>query len=248
MHQALACVIDQEQLVSHLNGQAVPLDSFVLPAESSWNNTDASLPCKGLDNGSRIAQAVQILKSAGYTWKQEPEADLPGQKLTLPNGQAFPNINLLMPASDDARTAAGSYIQHQARMLGIPLTAQSTTSIELNYSVFNDDRYDMALLGWRVSSYPDYLCDWFGEGNPFHFNESQLKPLCDALSVSSDLSVARQQILAIQSLLVHDLPFIPLYSSATYDAYRNVTYPFAQVLDGLGGLYDAPALAIPTTH
>jgi ABC-type transport system substrate-binding protein len=248
VHQALACVTDQEELVSHLNGQAVPLESFVLPVESSWNNTDVSLPCKDLDNGSRIAQAVQTLKAAGYTWKQEPEANVPGQKLTLPNGQAFPNINLLMPASDDLRTATGSYIQHQARMLGIPLTAQSTTSIELNYSVFNDDRYDMALLGWRVSSYPGYLCDWFGDGNPFHYDESQVKPLCDTLSVSSDLSVTRQQVLAIQPLLVHDLPFIPLYSSATYDAYRNVTYPFAQVLDGLSGMFGAPALAIPTTH
>lgn len=248
VHLALACVIDQEELVSHLNGQAVLLESFVLPAESSWNNSDASLPCKGLDNGSRIAGAVQLLKSAGYTWMQEPQASVAGQKLTLPNGQAFPNINLLVPASDDARTAAGSYIQHQARMLGIPLTAQSTTSIELNYSVFNDDRYDMALLGWRVSSYPGYLCDWFGDGNPFHYNETQVKPLCDTLSVSSDLSVARQQVLAIQSLLVRDLPFIPLYSSATYDAYRNFTYPFAQVVDGLSGVYGAPALAIPTTH
>lgn len=248
IHQALACVIDQGQLVSRLNGQVLPLESYVLSAESSWDNADASLPCKGSDNGSRIEQAVQILKSAGYTWRQEPAADVAGQKLLLPNGQAFPNINLLTPASDDLRAVAASYVQHQVRMLGIPLTAQSTSTDELNYSVLSSTSYDMALLGWRVSSYPGYLCDWFGSGNHFHYDESRLTSLCDTLNVTTDLAAARQQIFEIQSVLTRDLPFIPLYSGVTYDAYHNVTYPFDQVLDGLSGVYGAPALALPATH
>ena len=248
VHQALACVIDQEQLVSHLNGKASPLESYVLPAESSWNNIDASLPCKGSDNASRIEQAVQFLKSAGYTWKQEPVSNAAGQSLTLPNGQAFPNINLLTPSFDDSRATAASYIQHQARMLGIPLTAKPVSSDELNYSVLSSYRYDAALLGWHVSSYPGYLCDWFGDGNPFHYDESQMKPLCDTLNMTNDLTAARQQVYEIQSVLARDLPFIPLYSGVTYDVYHNVMYPFDQVLDGLSGVYGAPALAIPSTQ
>jgi peptide/nickel transport system substrate-binding protein len=245
IHQALACVIDQEQLATHLNGQALPLEAYVLADESGWNNADASLPCKGSDTAARIEQAVQILKSAGYKWRQVPAADAAGQKLTLPNGQAFPNINLLTPASDDVRSAAASYIQHQARMLGIPLTAQSTSPDELNYSVLSSYRYDLALLGWHVSSYPNYLCDWFGNGNPFHYDDSQIKPMCEALNMTNDLAAARQQVFNIQSLLARDLPFIPLYSGVTFDAFHNVTYPFDQVPDGLSGVYGAPSLAIP---
>jgi ABC-type transport system substrate-binding protein len=248
IHQALACVIDQEQLVSHINGGALPLESYVSPDESAWVYADASLPCKGLDNASRIAQAVQILKLAGYTWKQEPSANAPGEKLTLPDGRAFPSINLLMPSSDEARAAAASYIQHQARMLGIPLTAQSIAPEELNYSVLSSYRYDMALLGWRVGSYPGYLCDWFADGNPFHYNESRIKSYCDSLNASSDLAAARQQVFEMQAQLDADLPFIPLYSNATQDVYRNFKYPFNQVPYGLSGVYGAPALAIPTTH
>ena len=248
IHQALACVIDQEQLVNRLIGQALPLESFVLPAELSWNNAEASLPCKGSDNGSRIGQAVQILKSAGYTWRQDPTADTAGQKLTSPNGQAVPNISLLTLSTDDSRGAAASYIQHQARMLGIPLTAQPTSAAELNYSVFSSYSYDMALLGWRVSGYPAYLCDWFGDGSPFHYIDSQLVSLCDSMTSTNDLAGVHQQISAIQRVLARDLPFIPLYSGVTYDAYHNVTYPFDQVLDGLSGVYGAPALAIPETH
>ncbi len=246
LHQALACMIDQQQLANRLNGQALPLGTYVFPDESGWSNAEAALPCKGLDDAARIKQAVQILKSAGYTWSQEPSAEAAGQKLALPNGQAFPTIALLAASSDEARGAAASYIQHQARLLGIPLTAQTTSPVQLNYSVFSSYRYDMALLGWRVSSYPNYLCDWFGDGNPFHYDDTQLKPLCDALDMTNDLAAARQQVFAIQSRLVSDLPFIPLYSGVTQDAYQNVTYPFDQVPDGLSGVYGAPALATPT--
>ena len=130
-------------------------------------------------------------------------------------------------------------------MLGIPLTAQPVSSVELNYEVFGSQSYDMAVLGWHVSSYPGYLCDWFGEGNRFNDSESQVKSLCANLKVTSDLESAYQQLFEIQSTLAQELPFIPLYSGVTYDLYRNVRYPFDQVPDGLSGVYGAPALAIP---
>jgi ABC-type transport system substrate-binding protein len=130
-------------------------------------------------------------------------------------------------------------------MLGILLTVRSVPSVELNYAVLGSQNYNMALLGWHVSSYPGYLCDWFGEGNQFHYDGNPIKSLCDNLKVTSDLDTARQQVFAIQSILAQELPFIPLYSGVTYDAYRNVTYPFDQALDGLSGIYGAPALAIP---
>ena len=69
--------------------------------------------------------------------------------------------------------------------------------------------------------------------------------LCNNLNVTSDLDTAHQQVIEIQSVLAQELPFIPLYSGVTYDVYRNVTYPFDQVPDGLSGVYGAPDLAIP---
>ena len=245
IHQALACVIAQEELAGRLNGQVEPLESYVLPAETPWSSTNAPLPCKGLDDPSRFEQAVQILKSAGYTWKQEPSANATGQGLTLRNGQAFPNITLIAPADDEVRMAVASYVQHRAQMLGIPLTARSVSPVELNYVVFGGQSYDMALLGWHVSSYPGYLCDWLGAGNQFHYVGNQIMSLCNNLNVTSNLDTAHQQVFEIQSVLAQELPFIPLYSGVTYDVYRNVTYPFDQVPDGLSGVYGAPDLAIP---
>jgi ABC-type oligopeptide transport system substrate-binding subunit len=48
-----------------------------------------------------------------------------------------------------------------------------------------------------------------------------------------------------QTILMRDLPLIPLYSEMRVDAYRNIRYPFTEVVDGLGGLYGALELAIP---
>jgi len=245
IHQALACVIAQEELAGRLNGEVEPLETYVLSSETPWSNTNAPLPCKGLDDPSRIEQAVQILKSAGYTWKQEPSANAAGQELTLQNGQAFPNVTLLAPADDEVRMEAASYIQHQAQMLGIPLTARSVSPVELNYLVFGSQSYDLALLGWSLSSYPGYLCDWFGAGNQFHYVGNQIMSLCNNLNVTSELDPAHQQVIEIQSVLTQELPFLPLYSGVTYDVYRNVTYPFDQVPDGLSGVYGAPDMAIP---
>jgi ABC-type oligopeptide transport system substrate-binding subunit len=60
-----------------------------------------------------------------------------------------------------------------------------------------------------------------------------------------DLETAKASASEIQSILMSDLPLIPLYSEVRFDAYRNVRYPFSKVIDGLGGLYGAPGLAIP---
>jgi hypothetical protein len=49
----------------------------------------------------------------------------------------------------------------------------------------------------------------------------------------------------VQAILDQELPFIPLYTGITYDAYQNILYPFESVLGGLSGLYGAPSFAVP---
>jgi ABC-type oligopeptide transport system substrate-binding subunit len=129
--------------------------------------------------------------------------------------------------------------------VGIQLVVQSVDPERLRYAVFSSHQYDLAILGWHVSEYPGYLCDWFGAGNPFGVHSNYLQSSCEALNSTGDLTTAQQDVFGIQSTLVHDLPFIPLYSNATYDAYRSIRYPFTEVQNGLSGIYGAPSLAIP---
>jgi ABC-type transport system substrate-binding protein len=246
VRQALACMLDPHNLIGEHSGQAVPLASFVLPQESGWYNPGAVLPCDTFDPARRLTSAVEILRAAGYTWQQEPSGQSAGQGLAAPDGKELPTMQLWLPGSDPLRASAAAYAEQQGRWLGIRLTAQDVGRDAMEYGVFGSGRYDMALLGWRVSSYPGYLCDWFGAGMPFEYGSGHLSTLCGDLGSTSDLETARGQIREIESMLAHDVPMIPLYSELTYDAYRNVGYPFDRVLDGLSSVYGAPGLAFPT--
>ncbi len=248
VRQALACVIDPQGMARVLNNQAEPLESFVLPAETYWVDPIVSLPCHGLDDTARLAQAVQILNSSGFTWSTPPAGSIPGKGLKTSAGAPFPDLQLLAPSDDLLRAAAAAYVQDRARWLGMPLTARLVSSDTISYAVFSSDQYDLAILGWHLSAYPGYLCDWTGGSPPLYWTGADAPPVssqCAALTGTSDLQAARGLLFDIQSAYAQDLPLIPLYSLITGDGYRNVSYPFDRILDGLNGSYGAPSLAVP---
>jgi ABC-type transport system substrate-binding protein len=238
VRQALACLIN----VNDLGLQAAGFAS-----NDFWKSTDPSIPCDGLSAEQRIQKAVEFLKNAGYQWAGEPGPSVSGSGLKLPDGTEFPRTMLLSISaeSDAERALAVNHIEQEALHLGIPLEVQWTDSSSLQYAVYSSKKYDIALVGWRVSEYPGYLCEWFGAGEPFSYASDRLQSACGALAVESDLQAARNQLLTIQSILSEDLPFIPLYTETTYDASQNVKYPFENVPGGLSGLYGAPSYAIP---
>jgi peptide/nickel transport system substrate-binding protein len=232
LREVLACISNVES-TEFLQG------TFVL--SNAWKNNDVSLPCGGLSNEQRIEKAIEILKAAGYQWSQQPNALQQGAGMTLPDGGEFPRIVLMLSRGMEA----ANHIQQQALHLGIPIDVQSTDPASLQYSVYSSKKYDMALVSWKLSEYPGYLCEWFGVGGQFEYASDRLQSACEALAVESDLEAAREKVFAIQSILSEDLPFVPLYTETTYDVFQNVEYPFAQVPGGLSGLYGAPSYAIP---
>ena len=56
---------------------------------------------------------------------------------------------------------------------------------------------------------------------------------------------ARAALSEIQSILMQDLPLIPLYRVVEFELVRNASWPWDQLTGGLSGLYGAPELAIP---
>ena len=93
------------------------------------------------------------------------------------------------------------------------------------YAVYSSQKYDMALMGWRLSEYPAYLCEWFGGENLLLYNSNRLGAVCDALGVESNLDAARQAVGQIEAALISELPFIPLFTVMQADVYRNLAYP-----------------------
>lgn len=233
--------------------EAVELKSFVPPGEAFWYNPDARRPCADLDPQTNFERILEMLKSGGYGWEREPVADpsrpgqtvAPGTTLKTPGGESLTPLTLLASAEDPLQSRVAQQIAQRAAIFGIPIEARLVGPQSVLYVVYSSGQYEMALLGWRVAAYPGYLCEWFGEANPFSYNGGSLGSACAPLNGGGDLTLARSQVFAIQSVLAEDLPFIPLYVGVTYDAYRNIEYPSGAVLNGWSAWYGAPSLAVP---
>lgn len=257
--QAFSCTLDPSYNMATVGFDNIPikLGSFVLPGQKYWFNPSVQLPCANEnDRASVVDKAVQTFETAGYSWDQIPQYGVFGTGLKLPNGEKFPALNLLVsnvstdPVNDPLRLGyfyndASDQIINIAETFGVPISKEVVSSEDLHFAVFSSHQYDMALLEYNVSEYPGYLCDWFKDGNPFGYHSDRLMSACEALNSTSDLTTAQSDVYEIQSILAQDLPFIPLYSGITCDAYRNIKYPFDSVLGGLSGVYGAPSLAIP---
>ena len=243
LRRAIACMLDGHDMTA---GKAESFLRFVL--SGPLQNRELPYPCSGMSRDLKIQNAVMFLKEVGYTWAQEPSAEQAGSGMSLPGGKPLTPLTLLSLSAEFDPVLAGvaSYIKDQADYLGISLSVQPTDPETLRYAVYSTGQYDMAILGWRLSEYPGFLCDWFQSQGPFAYNGSKLKSACEAFNSTADLETARQSAFEIQSILMEDLPFIPLYQGLEYDGLQNVTYPFDGVLNGLSGLYGAPALAIPS--
>lgn len=246
LRQAFACMVWFPS-----RSYSSPLNGFVLQGNNFWHDSDAFTPCSELTDVNisdlRWERIVRILKSAGYSWQSEPTQATTGTGLVMPDGQPVPAIKLLglSSESNSMQAAEAKYIGEAATRLGIPISVEHATPQDVRYQVFSSKRYDMAILGWGLSLYPGYLCEWFGAGSPFDYGSDGLKSECEALDVESDLEAARRHVFEIQSILVEQLPFIPLYADIRYEAYRNIRYPFESVLGGFGDLYGAPSHAMP---
>jgi hypothetical protein len=130
---------------------------------------------------------------------------------------------------------------------------QEVTLNDVVYAVYSSQKYDMALMGWRLSEYPAYLCEWANGGGEKLFSEALnsnrpalsraegFEAVCGALGVESNLGAARQIVGQIEAALMSELPLIPLFTVMRADVYRNISYPMPAV----NILYGAPSYAIP---
>lgn len=260
--QAAACMIDLNFLTTNvLQGSALPVYTLVPEGNGFWYSKDVTKYCEGADNRTRMETAVKILKDAGYTWEVEPVWNEArggsveyGKGLMLPDGTAFPDITLLAPSAgyDPLRATTGVYIEQWLRQLGIPITAELTNFNNILTAVYTTHEYDMFILGWGLSIYPDYLCTFFNSGtlpNDYGYESPALKAKCDEFMLETDINKAQALAYELQDILATELPYITIFTNPIYDAFRGLEYPYTDVLDGLGSaLYGAPSYAKPVAQ
>ena len=259
--QAVATLIDKEFLTSTvLQGVAIPMYTTVPEGNRAWYNPDVPLIGKGLSRGERISQAVQLLKDAGFTWETEPRisedgrfVEQAGEGLKMPNGEPMPAMEILAPSPgyDPLRSTFAIWIERWLNEVGIPVRADLTGFNLIVDKVFTRQDFDMWILGWKLTAYPDYLEAFFHsrhsglEGhNAGGYNNPEFDRLADRLLAETDLESARQQVFEMQAFLAEDLPYVVLFDTPLVEAYRSgqVDYPYTETWGGLQSASGMPAL------
>ena len=245
LRQAMSCLLEGTVFVNHALQNLPEMTGNFIP-DASWRGTSQANPCDAIETNDPVLTAVEILKTDGYSWDVEPTGEIPGSGLRMPGGSLFPEITLLVTSTDPDRVEAANAIKESIDRLGIPLTITELESDEVFYRIFSSHHFDLAILGWKLGGFPDYLCDWFGESNIFQFESDKINTDCATLDQETDLNAAKRTIEEMLAVLAQEQPFIPLFSVVRSDAFRNIKYPYEDELDGFGFSYGAPSLALPS--
>ncbi len=264
--QAVATVIDKEFVArTVLQDAAIPVYAMVPEGNEFWHNADVPKFGQGLSRGERIAEAVELLKSAGFTYEEEPEISedgnfvaKQGKGLKMPDGSPVPEMTLLAPSAgyDPMRSTFAIWVDRWLNDIGIPVRAHLTgfnVIVDALFSPSVAEDLDMWILGWGLSIFPDYLENFFhsrhspeigGGYNWGGYANSQFDDLALGLLSETTIEGAQDKVYQLQAFLAEDLPYVPLFTTPKLDAYRpsRIEFPYTSVLGGLeqqGGMQQA---------
>jgi ABC-type transport system substrate-binding protein len=249
---AVATLIDKEFITSTvLQGVAIPMYTTVPEGNQFWHNPEVPLIGKGLSRKERVERAVQLLKDAGFTWEVEPKVsedgsfmEVEGQGLRMPDGKLVGELVLLAPSAgyDPLRSTFAIWIERWLNDVGIPVTARLTGFNNIVETINDPQAFDMFILGWSLTLYPDYLEAFFhsrhtkeGGLNRGGYSNPEFDRLADELLEETDLEEARHKAFRMQEFLADDLPYVVLFATPIVEAYRSdrLEFPYTEVLDGI---------------
>ncbi len=255
--QAVATVIDKEFVAQTiLQDAALPVYSMVPEGNLFWHNADVPKFGQGMTRAERLSKAVELLKSAGFTYEEEPEisedgnfVSRAGRGLKMPDGSPVPDLTLLAPSAgyDPMRSTFAIWIERWLNDIGIPARANLTGFNVIVGELFSDtvaEDLDMWILGWSLSIFPDYLENFFhsrhapenGAGyNWGGYASPEFDDLAIGLLSETTIEGARDKAFSLQRFLAEDLPYVTLFTTPKLDAFRpsRVEFPYTASLGGI---------------
>ncbi|MCL4495620.1 MAG: ABC transporter substrate-binding protein [Firmicutes bacterium] len=212
---------------------------LILPNNKAWLNP--SLPPQDVSFSYNPAKAVSILKSAGY--KKNAQGIF-----TSPSGQPLSfTLNVVSSATDWVSDA--SIMQSELHNVGIKLTVNQE-QYGAFYGALKSGTYQLAIWGSSPGPTPYYLYNALlspsSIGNYEHWNSSATNAALAQYSASSNLSVQKHAMYAIEHTMATQLPSIPLvngpnwyeYNTSQYTGWPTPSNPYSNV---------TPASAFGTT-
>ena len=259
--QAVAILIDKEFLTQTvLQGVAIPVYSMVPTGNAAWYNPDVPQFGQGMSRAERVASAVALLKEAGFTWEVEPRVsedgrfvEQVGEGLRMPNGEPIPEMTVIAPSPgyDPLRSTFAIWIERWLNEVGVPVRADLTGFNLIVEKVFDQQDFDMWILGWSLTRYPDYLEAFFHsrhselEGhNAGGYNNPEFDMLADQLVAETDVESARDLAYKMQEFLADELPYITLFTTPIVETYASdrIEFPYTENLGGLQAAGGMPSV------
>lgn len=251
--QALAYLIDKDFIIERiLHNLGRRLDSVIHPGNILYFNPNTPTYGKGMGRGRRTQEAYRILTRAGYLWQRPPIDTIggiqKGEGLLMPNGEAMPSVTILTPPAEyDVEVAtAGQWIQGWLKDFGIPTLWERVAFGDLLNQIRNEKDFDMFVMGWRsLPIDPDYLKRFFhsSSGYPMGRNYTgysniEFDRMVELQAQTMDAKARRKIVLDLQSRLMVDLPYIPLYVPFRLEGIRIDRFEgWTSMLGGIGNTW-----------
>jgi oligopeptide transport system substrate-binding protein len=194
VRRALALAIDRETLAHRLlQGGREPAASFTPPRLGGY----APPAQLGFDP----AQARRLLAAAGF-----------------PDGRGFPRLELLIDSRDHHRLTAEAVQQMWRQNLGVEIALRNEETRVLIASK-RTLQFDLIRGSWNAASYRDpvyFLGPWVTGGlyNEAKWSEPRYDGLLEQAWQTADPAARWAALHAAETLLLEELPIIPLYHTA----------------------------------
>jgi ABC-type transport system substrate-binding protein len=251
--QALAHLIDKDFIIKRvLHSLGKRIDTVIPPGNTLYFNPNTPTYGKGMDRGRRTQEAYRILTKAGYQWKKPPidahGGIQRGEGMIKPNGKAMPSVTISTPPAEyDVEVAtAGQIIQEWLKDFGIPALWKPMAFGSLLNQIRNEKDFDMFVMGWRsLPIDPDYLKRFFHSSygyprgrNYTGYSNIEFDRMAEFQAQTMDSQARRKIVLDLQSRLMVDLPYIPLYVPFRLEGIRVDRFEgWTTMLGGIGNAW-----------
>jgi peptide/nickel transport system substrate-binding protein len=200
LRAALAMALDRDQLVQALQGAAVAESALINPSMIGFRQEARDYMSSLYPTSPEAARAA--LAAAGWT-------DSNGNG-TVDKGGTELSVELLLDSGSAIDTGAAPVIQAQLKAIGVDvrLTQLDTSAL---YDTMKSGNFDLGMSGY-IWVDPDILTYRFTDGAPSHFAPPELAAALTAARSVADPAARADAYLAIQKMIMDEVPVVPLLS------------------------------------
>ncbi|MCK5837944.1 MAG: ABC transporter substrate-binding protein [Desulfobacula sp.] len=253
LRQAIATLISKEFILTRiLQDYGTSMHSIVPSGNHFWYNPNVEKYGYGQSPEEKIKAAYEILKSAGYTWEKPPVDDqgniVKASDIRLPSGDPMEDFVILTPPADydPKRAFAGTMIQEWLRNIGMPAFARPMSFNSLIDTVKGKREFDAFILGYgKLNLDPDYLRAFFHSKNDrtrgwnmSGYQNPVFDKIADEQRSIIDVEQRKKMIWEMQTILMEDVPYIPLYNPNIIEAVCTDRFTgWIEKVNGIGDIW-----------